>query len=208
MGTVGTNDPQVRAALHAHLPTVFAGQQALVVDELQLLHGLTSADVAVVTPAAVHGYEIKSARDSLARLPQQVVLYGFVCDYVTLVVATNAVDRALPRIPEWWGVIVTSVHVPVVLWERRVGTRNPDLPAIHLAGLLWRAELHALLGMLGERVPARLARAQAAQRLIACADPAWLRAHLYATLAARTDWRGRLLAPDSGKEQDDDLQSP
>jgi hypothetical protein len=46
-----------------------------VVDELELVRGEVRIDVAVIGDI-MHGYEIKSAKDNLLRLPNQQLHYG------------------------------------------------------------------------------------------------------------------------------------
>jgi len=57
-------------------------------EELGLCRGQVFVDVTVVN-GALHGYEIKSDRDSLRRLAGQVAFYGRVLDRATLVVGTR-----------------------------------------------------------------------------------------------------------------------
>ena len=76
-------DGDVRAALHSQL----AGRRSLVIDELGLC-GAVRVDVATVDDALT-GYELKSASDTLRRLPTQVEYYSKVLDYSVLVVADN-----------------------------------------------------------------------------------------------------------------------
>lgn len=60
----------------------------LIIDELGFCQGLTRIDLADISSQFISGYEIKSARESLARLPQQFHAYARVCDHPTVVVAT------------------------------------------------------------------------------------------------------------------------
>ena len=62
--------------------------QTLIVEELGIRQGAARVDVAVVN-GSLHGYEIKSARDTLERLPKQSELYSSVFDTITLVTAEN-----------------------------------------------------------------------------------------------------------------------
>jgi hypothetical protein len=65
-----------------------------VVDELELVRGEVRIDVAVIGDI-MHGYEIKSAKDNLLRLPNQQLHYGKVFEKMTLVADERHVDEAV-----------------------------------------------------------------------------------------------------------------
>jgi hypothetical protein len=117
----------------------------LVVDELGLCLGAARVDVAVVN-GSVHGYEIKSPCDTLARLPGQADVYGRVLDYVTIIVAENHAKAVDGAVPIWWGVwSAAECKAGVRLKQVRKGRRNPGIDPLAIAQLLWRDEaLNAL----------------------------------------------------------------
>ena len=75
----------------------------VIIDELGLSHNTARIDLAVVN-GIIHGYEIKSDRDTLRRLPLQIDIYNAVLDRVTLVVGEKHLKKASNAIPEWWGI--------------------------------------------------------------------------------------------------------
>lgn len=117
----------------------------MVIDELGLCRGQVRIDLAVVD-GRLHGYEIKSDRDSLRRLDGQVDLYGKVLDRATLVVGARHLVEALRLLPAWWGVLrvyPTARGARLVLI--RSGRRNPQRDARSLVELLWLDEARAML---------------------------------------------------------------
>ena len=118
-----------------------ADPDTLVVDELGLLNGGARVDIAVVN-GTVHGYELKSASDTLARLPKQIAAYCAVLDYVTLVVAANHANAALEVVPDWWGILIATMNTAgeVELKAQRSARENPSVDPKALARLLWRDE--------------------------------------------------------------------
>ena len=65
---LGTTDANIRSALHAkRLRRARSQPDTLVIDELGLAHAKSRIDVAVIN-GCIHGYEIKSAKDTLDRL--------------------------------------------------------------------------------------------------------------------------------------------
>lgn len=95
-------DVDVRDALHRRLAHERAGDDStFVLDELGLCQQVR-VDVAVIN-GRMSGYELKSERDTLRRLPAQIDVYSRVLDFATLVVAQKHHDHALPLLPDWWG---------------------------------------------------------------------------------------------------------
>jgi hypothetical protein len=116
-----------------------------VVEELGLCQGLARVDVAVVN-GTLHGYEIKSERDTLDRLPHQAELYSRVLDYVTVVAALPHTQRIRTAVPQWWGVwIAASENGVLRLDVSRKAKRNPSVDPFSLAQLLWRDEALEIL---------------------------------------------------------------
>jgi hypothetical protein len=94
-------DADVRPALRATLLSRHAGEtDTVLIEELGICRGQVRVDLAVVN-GELHGYEIKSDRDSLRRLAVQLDFYGKVCDRATLVVAQRHLHHALDVLPAW-----------------------------------------------------------------------------------------------------------
>ncbi|MDQ0895002.1 sce7726 family protein [Agromyces ramosus] len=144
-------DSDVRAALHARLRSLHARElgSTRFVDELGVA-GEVRIDTAVLN-GSFAGYEIKSASDTLRRLPKQVEVYSKVVDYATLVVAENHVSHALGAVPSWWGLVIASTNRSggVRLRRARQGHRNRRIEPEWLVRLLWKDETLAALETLG-----------------------------------------------------------
>lgn len=113
--------------------------------ELGLCRGLVRVDVAVVN-GVLHGYEIKSDRDTLRRLSAQVELYGRVLDRATLVVGSRHAKEAAACLPEWWEIQVIRLATETLTFETaRKGRSNPTRDARSLVELLWLEESLELL---------------------------------------------------------------
>ena len=96
--------------------------------------------------SVLHGYEIKSNRDRLSRLPSQAATYNRVLDYVTLVVGSRHIKAALPLVPRWWGVLLVRASIKgVSLDPWRPAAENPGQDPRALVELLWRDEALELL---------------------------------------------------------------
>ncbi|EHA1125844.1 MULTISPECIES: sce7726 family protein [Vibrio] len=145
------NDIDVRQAVHKKVLKKYHDDcSTLVVDELGICQGEARVDIAVVN-GIIHGYELKSARDNLNRLPNQVNYYSTVMDKMTLVVAENHLSDALDIIPDWWGVKVATIgtrgaiHLKTLRRERS----NNAVDAWYLSQLLWHDEVLEALALCG-----------------------------------------------------------
>lgn len=147
------SDPDIRVALLQRLRATHARQEdTAYIEELGLCRGRVRVDVAVVN-GILHGYEIKSDRDSLRRLAGQVDLYGRVLDKATLVVGVGHVDDAVALLPAWWEVQVVQGSADRPQLKRlRAGRKNPSRDARALVELLWSQEA---LGLVEARGGAR-----------------------------------------------------
>jgi hypothetical protein len=183
-------DADVRSALAVRLHAWHPEPDALVVDELDLL-GQARVDVAVVN-GAMWGYEIKSARDTLRRLPRQVEVYSRVLDFASLVVAESHADQATELVPPWWEVVVISESTTGLNIDRlRSGAPNPRVDAAAVVQLLWRDEAIGLLTERGfDRGIRSKPRRHAWGRLVQHLELPDLQAEVRSCLKARTAWRG------------------
>src|SRR5689334_4538281 len=93
------NDTGIRLALRSSLLLKHSQESdTIFIDELGLCRGQARVDVAVVN-GVLHGYEIKSDRDSLRRLQSQVALYSKVLELATLVVTDRYLPEARDKVP-------------------------------------------------------------------------------------------------------------
>jgi hypothetical protein len=139
-------DAEIRPALRDWiLARVVRDGDDTVLEELGLLRGCVRVDLVLVS-GILHGFEIKSDRDSLGRLANQAEIYGKVLDRATLVVGERHLVKAMSIIPTWWGVIrvVAGEGGPKFTTIRR-GRPNPRRDPRSLAELLWLSDAIALL---------------------------------------------------------------
>src|SRR5204862_2293677 len=122
-----------------------------ILDELGLRHGIARVDIAVIN-GIIHGYELKSDKDNLKRLPHQIQIYSSVLDKVTLVVGMRHAHEATKLVPDWWGIKIARVGTRGALdFESfRTARMNPSLDPLSVCKLLWRDEALTLLNELGE----------------------------------------------------------
>lgn len=195
-------DSDVRRALHCQLLEQHSSEldTTLFVDELGLC-GEARVDVAVVN-AALSGFELKSASDTLRRFPTQVGVYSRVLDYATLVVAENHLDRALPLLPSWWGCSVVRWDGELAhLDELWPGEFNPGIDAYAVAQLLWWDEAFGTLEMLDAAKGMRSKpRKKLWAKLVETIDLTDLRALVRQHLKSRTGWRSATTSARFGRQ--------
>lgn len=171
-GTMST-EAAVRSALKEYL---MAAQkpELVAVNEFWVPQSHERADLALIG-RELKGYEIKTERDTLLRLPRQALAYGRIFDRCTVVVASRHVEGAIRHLPEWWGVTEISTNGHVNFTNHRSARRNADLDPETLVRLLWRSEVMSALSKLGIDLPANASRMMMWQTLLDRADMRELR---------------------------------
>ena len=127
MATSGgrSRDADLRAILRPLLLRGRARGRGLIIEEMGLCQGLARIDLAMIS-SRIHGFEIKSASDTLDRLQAQAATYSRVLQRVTIVADEVHVPTVRAMVPRWWG-----------MW--RVSCEQGRFQ------LLWRDEVIALL---------------------------------------------------------------
>lgn len=179
-------DGEVRDLLKRHLVDLHCGDDTVILDELGLCQGDVRVDVAAVN-GELAGFEIKSPADTLARWPNQCLVYSKVVDRAWLVATDKTLEHA--GAPSWWGligIIATPNHLG--LRVIRPAQLNPSPDAFSIAGLLWRDEAIQALHDLGlARGVRSKPRAFAWQRLAEAAPLDALRTAVRCALRTRAE---------------------
>jgi hypothetical protein len=139
-------DRDIRCALKRRLNDLHRDEpDTLVLDELGLCQGTARVDIAVVN-GSLNGFEIKSERDTLERLPGQQEVYSRALNQVTIVAGGSHIQKVILAVPDWWGVEhVEATDDGLVFLTLREPQNNPAIDAFAVAQLLWREEALDLL---------------------------------------------------------------
>ena len=187
-------DADVRRALLTRLGAEPPAPGAWVREEVDLMHGHVRADVVSVS-SLLHGYELKSAKDNMQRLPEQVHWYSQTLCRCTLVTAERHLAHGLELLPAWWGVeLARMVDGAVVLTQLRPALPNPEQQPLHLLRFLWQPEAQAVLEERGAARGVRgKSRATLYERMVETMTAEEVRAAVCARLTARQQaglWTG------------------
>jgi hypothetical protein len=119
------------------------------IDEFWVPRTNERADLAAIG-SRLWGFEIKTSRDTLRRLPRQVEAYNRLFDRCAIVVAERHLDTALALVPRWWGAaVVLEDQLPLALRVVRWPRPNVGVDPETLVRLLWRDEVRSVLSALG-----------------------------------------------------------
>lgn len=190
------NEHTIRVALkNRHLRHHHNQYDVLMIDELGLAHTQGRIDLAVFN-GNLHGYEIKSVGDTLARLPRQLAIYSDALQKLTLVVATRHLDGADMIAPDWCGLIevICGPRGGTTFASHRRARINPDLDPFIFAHLLWRPEAQHLLRLRGaSNADVSAPRKQLYRSLANELSVGELASAIKSAMALRTRWRDRPL---------------
>jgi hypothetical protein len=183
-------DSDVRAAIKDWLGAKYgADPDTRIVEEMGIWSGSVRVDIAVIN-GSLNGYEIKSDRDTLSRLPFQQDLYSRVFDTVELIVGRRHVEKATTLIPDWWGVTLATDDTGLIdLTPVRLAQTNPAIDAFLVAQLLWKEEAIAILNTHGLARGWKSKRAKLVHQHLAASMPLeQLRSHVRTALKNRAGW--------------------
>lgn len=139
-----SNDSEIREAFHRKKLQSSSGRKSdsLIIDELGILHGANRIDIAVIN-RDLHGYEIKSSKDTLKRLDKQLESYSTTMQRLTFIIAPRHVDELLKQVPAWCGVIIAKKgpRGGISFTTLRQSKKNPAVNKFSLAHMLWKSEV-------------------------------------------------------------------
>lgn len=189
-------EADVREAVRARIARDVGGLgPARVIEELGLCQAEVRVDIAVID-RRITGWEIKSAADTLTRLPAQAAVYNRVFDRMWLAADQRHLTRAATLVPSWWGLAVIEVAEPsrCKLKTVRPSRLNREVDLRSLVQLLWRDEAYDELVQLGLADGLRRATRTELWAALAEASPrhisrTGLQARVRARLKARAGWR-------------------
>lgn len=183
-------DFEIRAALRTELRAIHADEpNTAIIDELSLRQGEARVDLAVVN-GSLAGYEIKSDRDRLTRLPGQLAVYNVCFDTMTIVVGSRHLTRSFEAAPEEWGIWeATSVLDTVKFQIKREAKSNAQTDPESVVQLLWKEEVLNSLIETGVQPNRNSGRRQLWATLVASVEPQEIFRIVRDRLRARGDWR-------------------
>ncbi|GAH48573.1 unnamed protein product, partial [marine sediment metagenome] len=115
-----------------------------IINELDL-HGAV-IDIAVIDKKYFCGYEIKSDRDTLRRLPIQMQIYDFVLDKITIVIGESKFPGVNRIVPAFWGIIIAhNMNSKIILQRIRKPKFNKFISKNWLAKKLWKSDIVDIL---------------------------------------------------------------
>jgi hypothetical protein len=136
-------DRDVRAAVRERLEAKYGSDpDSRIVEEMGIWSGSVRIDLAVIN-GELCGFELKSDKDTLERLPFQAALYSKVFDRVELIVGSRHAEKAADIVPKWWRVSVATMKNEVVSLRPMIGfngRKNPAPDPYLVAQLLWQEE--------------------------------------------------------------------
>lgn len=187
MNAIQLDDQQIRSALKEQLKK---RKTPLVVEEFELFNGQSRVDLFTYDQFFT-GIEIKSDRDTLIRLPNQIEIYNKYLEKIEIVVGPKHLGKVVDLVPKWWGITsVTSSKDKVSFKVKRASRLNPLFRSDSLLEFLWRDEVIELLMMYGHtkgiKSQCRYDLRSSAKSLISHEE---LRFFVFDFMQKRSNWR-------------------
>ena len=111
-------DKEIRKPL---LKRLYSNKNNLkIIEELDVTNA--RVDIATINKDYFCGYEIKSDKDTLNRLPTQILVYGYVFDKITIVVGKSKYSKIV--VPDFWGIMVAEDRNGKIVLTKK---KNPKL---------------------------------------------------------------------------------
>lgn len=195
--TAATCGANLAAQAHAGIAAVLrlAGAQH-VLHEVGLEYGARRADLLEVAHDGLNGHEVKTERDTLFRLPEQVVAYSATCDRCTAWVDERHLEKTLRALPDWWGLQVLTGYGPLRFEQIRPALLNPSPQACATLRLLWKEEVQGLARELGRFYQrSKWSRERLSRALAGEVPAAELRPLVRAAILMRSGWLSERSAP-------------
>jgi hypothetical protein len=146
----------------------------------------------VVLGRYMDGFEIKTERDTLRRLPAQAAAYEQLFDRCSAVVAARHLAPVEALLPDWWGLSTISVNGEVSFTSHRRPRVNGRVDPELLVRLLWKEEaLAALRGITGE-APPKMSRTAVWASLLDNSSPTQIRRLVRQALIRRDPTKARI----------------
>lgn len=136
------NDLEIRNNLKTGpLKKYFDDSNSVVLDEFNISLGLVRVDIAIVN-GVLHGIEIKSERDTLKRLDNQLKEYNKFFEYITIVTCEKFQEIILENTPNNHGVIIAKRSKDKIVFKNiRKAKKNYNVDKLCLVQALWKNEL-------------------------------------------------------------------
>ncbi len=180
----------IRAALRPFAIATAEDPRARVIEEFWTPASHERADLAVVGDL-LHGYEIKSAADTLRRLPRQAAAFGRVFDRCTAVIAAKHESRANELLPTWWGLVLVEPGHKLTFRVQRSAQPNQGVDATLIVRLLWRDEASQILSGLGVQPDVRGGRSAMWTQLLESLPAKAVREEVRKALRTRERWHNQ-----------------
>lgn len=183
-------DKDIRIALVEEIIKLNKNNNYRIVEELAVCDGDARVDVALIN-GKLCGYEIKSDRDTLERLPNQVNAYNKTFDMITIVVGEKYQDTILEEVPSWWGIKVAYKNKSdkVNIKDIRIADLNKEVDVHSILELLWKDEILNLLKYKGIKGLSNKNRRKLRDIAVKTISPYELKEYTREILKTREGWR-------------------
>lgn len=177
------NDKDIRSVLIPYLKD--AHENGKIINEWGTM-GDVIMDIAIVEPGAITGFEIKSDRDTLSRLSNQVKYYDYICDICYVVVGDKFISKIADNIPSHWGIIYVSEEGDII--NKRMALCSP-VDINRVVACLWKQECIDLIKWFGIKGYSNKNKRELCRMIVKNISEEDIRKYVYYLVKRREGWK-------------------
>lgn len=198
-----TRENDVRQALVRSLSRRITTTSHLLVPEVDIRWSVPARIDLLLVSDKIHGFEIKSDSDSLARLHRQVDAYNAVVQRAIVVVGARHIEAVWHQVPIWWAVWTAKrLNDQVVIKVARMARSNPNVDPLAVTSFMSRAFIVEALRNHGVHGLSALPVDSLREELVARLGPRATIRLARQSMIQRRDWQNRsLLSSESRRFQ-------
>lgn len=183
------NDEKIRQHFSRKYLKKINPLESILLNEVGIINGSSIVDIAAITKSSIEGFEIKSADDTLYRLPRQIHFYDKVFDFTSIITEKPHFEEVERIVPRHWGLILAEETTSDVNFlEIRTPTVNILNDDYSISLLLWKNEIICELVKRGIKGAHRERIAKLRKLLISIPDVN-IREVVYFYLKTRVSWK-------------------
>ena len=117
---------------------------SIIIQQFNVSDGIVRLDIAELNNN-FYGYQIKSDKDVLDRLPKQIQYYNKSVQFLTIICTNKYLQKIKLLIPQFWGVILVEEINNEIKFSQLKQPKLNNIKLKQLLKILWRKQLDSII---------------------------------------------------------------